>query len=55
MKGFWKKYDKTVPGWELFVDAENGDIVVHFPEEISSDKKYPPVPEIYYRFKRIGK
>ncbi|GHU16983.1 hypothetical protein FACS189475_00080 [Betaproteobacteria bacterium] len=45
LKGFWKKYDKTVLGWEFFVDEESGDIVVHSPLP----------PERYYRFKRIGK
>ena len=45
LKSFWKKYDKTVLGEALFVDEESGDIVVHSPLP----------PEIYYRFKRIGK
>lgn len=53
LKGFWtsQRKNKTVMGWGLFVDAENGDIVVHFP---GTDIYGPQTPERYHRFKRIG-
>ena len=53
LKGFWVIDGKTLLGWEFFVDAESGDIVVHSPEGVFYSPQ--PLPEKYYRFKRIGK
>jgi hypothetical protein len=55
LKGFWKEYDKTVLGWELFVDEKSGDIVVHSPgRTLKLRSGMQQTPERYYRFKRIG-
>jgi hypothetical protein len=48
LKAFWQKYDKTVPGWELYVESETGDVVMAY-----GDAKERG--EISYRFKRVGK
>lgn len=51
LKGFWgsKAKDTLILGWELFVDADTGDILLRFPQV------RPQTPEGYYRFKRINK
>lgn len=48
LKAFWRKYDQIVPGWELYVEPETGDVVMVY----STAKERG---EISYRFKRIGK
>lgn len=48
LKVFWRKYDKTVPGWELYVESATGDVVMAY----NTAKERG---EISYRFKRISK
>lgn len=53
LKGFWVIDGKARLGWELFVDAETGDIVLHSPGGVFYSPE--PLPERFYRFERIGK
>ena len=52
LKGFWVIDGKTLLGWELFVDVETGNIVVHSPGGVFYSPQ--PLPERYHRFQRIG-
>jgi predicted outer membrane repeat protein len=47
LKAFWRNYDKIVPGWELYVEATTGDIIMAYNTAIERG-------EISYRFKRIA-
>lgn len=46
-----KKENKAIMYEEMFVEAESGDIIIHWPSSLLIGKEFP---ETYIRFKRIG-